>query len=292
MDRQLVEQAQRGDRNAYESLARASASSLYRTAYRIVRDRDRADDAVQQTLVAIWRELPSLRDPDRFESWTYRLVVRFCLSESRRARRTGVREIPMDEAEPARSDGFADSDLRDQLAANYPEIKTVIAIAPPMVTWDDGAGRSSFSFKGKPVPFVVPFGLERLAQPFNDAVAAGRDFRTTIPGIVAKIKADPAMAAAIPPLEKIKGSVLILSGTDDIQGPGVVQGELAMDRLKASKFAFPYRHIIGDGAGHLLEFPNVDRAIEISEGGGSPEANELAGEAMWPVVLEYLAAMR
>jgi RNA polymerase sigma-70 factor (ECF subfamily) len=116
VDRQLVEQAQRGDRDAYESLARASASSLYRTAYRIVRDRDRADDAVQQTLVAIWRELPSLRDPDRFESWTYRLVVRFCLSDSRRARRTGVREIPMDEAEPARSDGFADSDLRDQIA--------------------------------------------------------------------------------------------------------------------------------------------------------------------------------
>ena len=116
MDRHLVEQAQRGDRDAYESLARASASSLYRTAYRIVRDRDRADDAVQQTLVAIWRELPSLRDPDRFESWTYRLVVRFCLSDSRRARRTGVREIPMDETEPARSDGFADSDLRDQLA--------------------------------------------------------------------------------------------------------------------------------------------------------------------------------
>jgi RNA polymerase sigma-70 factor (ECF subfamily) len=115
VDRQLVERAQRGDRDAYESLARASAGHLYRTAYRIVRDPDRADDAVQQTLVAIWRELPSLREPDRFDSWTYRLVVRFCLTESRRARRTGVREVRIDEATPSHSDAFAASDLRDQL---------------------------------------------------------------------------------------------------------------------------------------------------------------------------------
>ena len=116
MDRRLVEQAQGGDRDAYEVLARASVRRLYLTAHRIVRDPDKADDAVQQALVAIWRELPSLRDPDRFEAWTYRLVVRFCLAESRRARRTGVREIPIDEMMPARSDAYADADLRDQFA--------------------------------------------------------------------------------------------------------------------------------------------------------------------------------
>lgn len=115
MDRQLVERAQRGDRHAYEALARASAPRLYRTAQRIVRDADGAEDAVQQTLVEMWRELPSLRDPDRFEAWTYRIVVRFCLEESRRARRTGVREVHIQETEPARADAFADSDLRDQL---------------------------------------------------------------------------------------------------------------------------------------------------------------------------------
>jgi RNA polymerase sigma-70 factor (ECF subfamily) len=116
VDRRLVERAQAGDRDAYEALARAVASRLYLTAHRIVRDPDQADDAVQQTLVAIWRELPSLRDPDRFEAWTYRLVVRFCLAESRRARRSGIRQIPLDEMMPARSDAYADSDLRDELA--------------------------------------------------------------------------------------------------------------------------------------------------------------------------------
>lgn len=124
MDRRLVEQAQQGDRDAYEALAMASVNRLYRTAYRIVRDGDRADDAVQQTLVAIWRELPSLRDPDRFESWTYRLVLRFCMSDTRRARRAGVREVRIDESTPTRSDAFAESDLRDQLGRALGELST------------------------------------------------------------------------------------------------------------------------------------------------------------------------
>ena len=115
MDRDLVERARSGDSDAYDALVRASADRLYATAYRIVRDGDLADEAVQQTLVQIWRELPSLRDPDRFEAWTYRLIVRFCHVDSRRARRKGVREIRMDESTPAASDAFADADLRDQL---------------------------------------------------------------------------------------------------------------------------------------------------------------------------------
>jgi len=115
VDQDLVVRAQRGDREAYETLARSAAPRLYLTAHRIVRDTDRADEAVQQTLVAIWRELRSLRDPARFDAWTYRLVVRFCLLESRRAQRTGVREIRLDEMIPSATDAFGASDLRDQL---------------------------------------------------------------------------------------------------------------------------------------------------------------------------------
>jgi RNA polymerase sigma-70 factor (ECF subfamily) len=132
VDRRVVELAQAGDRDAYEALARASTSRLYLTAHRILHDTDKADDAVQQTLVAIWRELPSLRDPDRFEAWTYRLVVRFCLSESRRVRRSGVREIPLDDMLPARTDAYAETDLRDQLARALRELsvdhRTVVVL--------------------------------------------------------------------------------------------------------------------------------------------------------------------
>ena len=123
-DRALVELAQHGDREAYEALARSSARRLYATAYRIVRDPDLADDAVQQTLVAMWRELPSLRDADRFEAWTYRLVVRACLAERRRDHRRGVRMIPIADMPVLTDDDIAVADLRDQLQRALRELST------------------------------------------------------------------------------------------------------------------------------------------------------------------------
>ena len=83
MDPTVVERARDGDYAAYEELARATADRLYPVAWRILRDRDLADDAVQKTLVAIWRELPRLRETAAFDSWSYRIVVRFCTAELR-----------------------------------------------------------------------------------------------------------------------------------------------------------------------------------------------------------------
>ena len=128
-----MERAQGGDRDAYEALARAVSRRLYLVAHRIVRDSDRAEDAVQQALVAIWRELPNLRDPDRFESWTYRVVVRACLAETRRTRRLGVSVMPLsgDQPTPGRDD-IADVALRDELDRAFrqlsPEHRAVIVL--------------------------------------------------------------------------------------------------------------------------------------------------------------------
>lgn len=95
MTRRLVQRAQAGDRDAYEQLARASARRLFLIASRVLRDTDAAEDVVQQTLVAMWRELGGLRDPDRFEAWTYRIVLRACHAESRRRRRAGVQIVDL-----------------------------------------------------------------------------------------------------------------------------------------------------------------------------------------------------
>ena len=75
VDRDLVEQARRGDREAFAILARTHGDRLIALAQRILRDLGRAEDAVQQTLVIAWRELPRLRDPDRFEVWLNRTLV-------------------------------------------------------------------------------------------------------------------------------------------------------------------------------------------------------------------------
>ena len=84
MDRDLVEQAQRGDREAFAILARTHGDQLMAIAQRILRDVGRAEDAVQQTLVIAWRELPSLRDPARFDAWLQRLLVNASYAEARR----------------------------------------------------------------------------------------------------------------------------------------------------------------------------------------------------------------
>lgn len=119
MDRDLVELAQRGDRDAFGILAKSHADRLFAVANRILRDFDRAEDAVQQTLVIAWRELPTLRDPGRFEAWSWRLLVRVCYVESRRARRweAQIRALP--------DDGLADADdtasvaRRDELERGF-----------------------------------------------------------------------------------------------------------------------------------------------------------------------------
>ncbi|HEX2753911.1 MAG TPA: sigma-70 family RNA polymerase sigma factor, partial [Candidatus Limnocylindrales bacterium] len=57
----------------------------YGIAYRILRDQYLAEDALQQALISIWNDLPKLRDPDRFDAWTYRVIVRASTAEGRRA---------------------------------------------------------------------------------------------------------------------------------------------------------------------------------------------------------------
>lgn len=98
MDRDLVEQASRGNREAFGALARVHADRLYAIAQRILREIDRSEDAVQQALVIAWQELPRLRDPDRFEPWLHRLLVRCCYREARQRRDWGqhVRILPLD----------------------------------------------------------------------------------------------------------------------------------------------------------------------------------------------------
>ena len=87
MERRLVELAQRGDQGAFSEIAFALSPRLFPVAQRILRDYQRAEDATQQTLVQIWRKLPKLADPDKFDGWAYRILVNTCYAEARKRRR-------------------------------------------------------------------------------------------------------------------------------------------------------------------------------------------------------------
>jgi len=87
VQRALVEQAKQGDREAFDALARTVGDTCLAIAFRILRDVDVAEDAVQSALITAWRELRALRDPDRFEPWLHRILTRACYAEARRKRR-------------------------------------------------------------------------------------------------------------------------------------------------------------------------------------------------------------
>jgi RNA polymerase sigma-70 factor (ECF subfamily) len=132
VDRDLVEQAQAGDQSAFMALVRSRGDQLFSIAQRILRDVDRAEDALQDALVIAWRDLPSLRDPDRFDAWVHRLLTNVCISQATRERRriANLRALPLD-GPAARDDliGVAD---RDQLDRGFrrltPEERAILVL--------------------------------------------------------------------------------------------------------------------------------------------------------------------
>ena len=85
--RDLVERSAAGDEGAFDVLVRSVIDRMYATAYRVLRDAEASKDAVQTALWQAWRDLPALREPDRFDAWLRRLLVRCCYEEARRQRR-------------------------------------------------------------------------------------------------------------------------------------------------------------------------------------------------------------
>ena len=98
MHRDLVERAMAGDHDAVAELARVSIGRLFVVARLILRDEATAEDATQEALVAAWRHIHGLRDPERFEVWLHRLLINACYEEARRYRRWSqrIRELPVD----------------------------------------------------------------------------------------------------------------------------------------------------------------------------------------------------
>ena len=133
MDRDgLVERARRGDKVAFAELVRASGARLDATARLILRDRDLAQDAVQETLIRAWRGITGLRDPSAFDHWLHSLVAHACIDIARKRRRRVIEVELTPLLEPALADGTAgviNRDLLDRaLARIEPEARAVLVL--------------------------------------------------------------------------------------------------------------------------------------------------------------------
>lgn len=130
--RTLVRRASRGDHDAFSDLVRPRIPRLYGLAGLVTGDPGAAEDVTQEALLRAWRDLPALRDPDRFDPWLRRLVVNASRDEGRRRRRRG-RPVPIEQApEPRVTDGLDVLAQRDELAAGFrtltPDERSTLAL--------------------------------------------------------------------------------------------------------------------------------------------------------------------
>ena len=133
MQAELVARAQRGDREAFSTLAHRASPRLYATARLILRHPDQAEDAVQDALVEAWRNIPGLRDPDRLDAWLHRLLVRSCHRHIKREQQRRITEIELPpEATgtmPDAARAIADRDEIEQAFRRLtPDQRTILAL--------------------------------------------------------------------------------------------------------------------------------------------------------------------
>jgi RNA polymerase sigma-70 factor (ECF subfamily) len=98
---ELVRRAQAGDADAFDVLVADRVTAAYQTAWAILRDEADARDATQETYFQVWRDLPRLREPEKFDAWAGRILHNRCLSLLRRRRNSEVREIRVDTSDAA-----------------------------------------------------------------------------------------------------------------------------------------------------------------------------------------------
>ena len=119
MSRDLVERAMSGDHDAFSELARVAGGRLLVIARLILHDEAAAEDATQEALVAAWRHIHGLRDPDRFDAWLHRLLVNACRREARGRGRVSSREIQLPTFDAPQPDATQQLIDRDQLDRGF-----------------------------------------------------------------------------------------------------------------------------------------------------------------------------
>ena len=191
------------------------------------------------------------------------------------------------------------------LGATFPEINAVIAWVPSgVVFWalglaepGDTRPRAAWTFQGKPLPYLQEnnTSLGTLREEADRPVAFA-------PYYLGQLRDSSAVERATIPVEKTRGPILLVSGTDDHMWPSTALADIAMRRLETHRYSYPYRHMKYEGAGHQIRIPGGPQTIrtlrlrvegasaELLDMGGNTKADAAAGSDAWRSVLEFLEA--
>jgi RNA polymerase sigma-70 factor (ECF subfamily) len=94
----LVARAQHGEGEALTQIIRETQQRVYNLAYRILQNRQEAEDLAQEIYLRVWRALPAFRGESKFTTWLHVIATNACLNRRRKLRRELVVEFDTDDA--------------------------------------------------------------------------------------------------------------------------------------------------------------------------------------------------
>ncbi len=184
------------------------------------------------------------------------------------------------------------------LGARFPQVAGVVAYVPGSVVFGGfptgPSPRAAWTWRGQPVEYLPRTRSEPPASP----AAAESDTPTAMtPRFLAALADADAVARVAIPVERIRGPVLVVSGSDDQLWPSPVMAEMVVTRLAAHRHPYPFRHFSAHGAGHVLKYPYLPTTVDgtrhavsgqVLLRGGTPEANAFGQAAAWADTLAFL----
>ncbi|WP_458097145.1 acyl-CoA thioester hydrolase/BAAT C-terminal domain-containing protein [Roseomonas sp. WA12] len=189
------------------------------------------------------------------------------------------------------------------LGATFPDrVSAVVAYVPGAVVHGamsaadpalGGRDGHAWTLGGRPIPHVWERNRTASWVPYDKAVAPRRHAH----GVETALGDAEAVAAARIPVERIRGPVLSISGTDDGSWPSTRYAEMVEESLRAANHPWPHAHLAYEGAGHAIShpyqptthitWPHPVSGI-VATGGGTAAANAHASEASWHAMLAFL----
>lgn len=83
-DEKLIKAAAKGDKSAFSALVKRYEGTVYRFSYKVCRDREKAEEALQDTFINVYRKLDSFDGKSKFSTWLYSIVTNNCLMKRRK----------------------------------------------------------------------------------------------------------------------------------------------------------------------------------------------------------------
>ena len=134
-DTELLDRFIAGDQEAFNQLMRAHEDRVFAIALRMMRDRDAALDAAQETFLTLYRKADRFHRKSAFSTWLYRVTINTCYDQLRKQKRRQADALPEtnDPIDPHSADEVAAAELRPDLAralASLPEdFRTAVVLS-------------------------------------------------------------------------------------------------------------------------------------------------------------------